>query len=173
MLKTKRNRGFTLVEILVAFGMLSLIISVTATVILASMNSFSRTAAMDYAQQLGLSVYSLYEQRLKAAPAVQIGGQPPQGQARLSVEGGHIYADGQAYFPDEYYGGMTVEVNTGGDGAVLALEVLVLRPDGSRAFAKQSSVRLITLHRLGGQIGGQTAPCQNPVIYYTRQETSP
>lgn len=167
MAPKKRTKGFTLVEVVVVAGLISLVIGITAALVLSSFNVFARSTRMDHGKQLGLAVYDFYESRLRAAADVHIGGTDPGGEyLALTVAGSHVVHSGTAIYDESIYNGAQVRVTVEAlDTAALGLAVEVYDRDGV-IFAKDSALRLITMDAAGKAVTAPPGPITDPVIYY-------
>ena len=168
-LRNNRRGGFTLVELLAAFGILILIVALAAGIILSSMNAYARSARLDAAKQLCAMVFGFYESRLAVASVVSIGEEC--GDMRLSVLDGRImFKNGVGLellelYPDDVYAGAKVRVITEAENGGLSLKVEIYDGDGVIYF-RQSAFALYTLSRLGGEVGGAVSESVDADIYF-------
>jgi prepilin-type N-terminal cleavage/methylation domain len=134
---SRRDRGFTLVEVLVALALISVLLGVTAGLVLASMNGFARGARQNEAKQLGLTIYEAVEARLSTATALG------EGERSLESLGGRVLQGGTALYPETLYGALSAAFTVEAAGpSALRLTVTIYDETGA-AFTKESAFRLL------------------------------
>jgi len=134
---SRRDRGFTLVEVLVALALISVLLGVTAGLVLASMNGFARGARQSEAKQLGLTIYEAVEARLSIATALG------EGERSLESLGGRVLQGGAALYPDTLYGSLSAAFTVEAAGpSALRLTVTIYDETGA-VFTKESAFRLL------------------------------
>ena len=167
----RSRKGFTLVEVTVAFVLLSILIVVSGAIILSALSMYSRSAASAQAQRLGDSVYDFVSDRLTYAQHIEIGSDTEgYAQSILISDGVASYrqtADGE-YRPiaDTTLYGATVSLETQVDGTVMTLTVTVSY--GSRnTYERSSSFRLINVETMdGGSVTGTVGLLSNPAVFF-------
>lgn len=169
MPKNSRNKGFTLVEVIVAFGLLTLIIGITAPLIMSAMSTFSRGQRLAQAKQMGLGAYEYIEARVSPSLAVTLGGQNPgDAFSAITVADGLLTLDGEAVYSRELCGGLEFSLDVSASESTLLQITLKISDGGRVVFAKTSAFRLINMQKSGGEI----AFYSSDAIYFTTLEAA-
>lgn len=168
------KKGFTMVEMVVALTLLSIIIALSSVIFLSSSNAFGRAAAMDSGKQLGEAVYDHVSEALTYAVKAEIvesgGGEYDKG---IKIEDGKLYIrpdKGEPFtdfYSDEIYGGRTLALQLRRDGDLVRLTVVVSKEE-KPLFTKSSAFRMLNVEAaLGGDVSGpEGVLLENPKIYY-------
>lgn len=167
----KNKHGFTLVEAVIAFTMLAIIIGVTSSLILSSMNLYANTATQDEARSLGNYAYNYYFNRLCCAKDIELVSDTKGYPKAIAVTNDKLQYrknSGEAFnevFSDDFYHGCTLRVNTSVTGYMLTLSVTVLQRDKT-LYTKESAFKLINPAAGKGLLSGTMTTVENPIIYY-------
>lgn len=183
------RRGFTLVEIVVAGGLLLVIIGITASLLLGGMGGYSRVARMDQAKQLGLAVYDFYQSQLTEATAVSLAENPDNLSESLKISSaGRLLYNNEDLYGGDMYGSFRLSVSHwAGNDYLLYLQVTVWQDEdgndildsGEEIFIKKSAFRINNLtpqrksdadDRIKGLHSSEGNPNTDLPLYYARPE---
>ncbi|MEA4911989.1 MAG: prepilin-type N-terminal cleavage/methylation domain-containing protein [Oscillospiraceae bacterium] len=163
----KNNRGMTLVELIVTLAIFSIIMGVTASLILSGSDVFARGAQTDTDKLVGDAVYAFVESRVKYATHLTVApAQDSGGSEALYVQSGRLqYRSGvtEAYdvYGEEFYAGRSIALRfykdeTAASDDAYILEVLVTRRGNSEpSYTARAGVRLENMSLSGSTVTAQ------------------
>lgn len=167
----KNKNGFTLVEAIIAFSLMVLIIGVTTTIILSSMNLYANTVTQDEARSLGNYTYNYYFNQLCCSKDIEFVSDNNGYPKAIAVTDGRLQfrkTAGEAFnevFSEDFYHGCSVRINTSVTDYILNLSVTVLQND-KIFYTKESAFKLINPAGGKGFLSGTLTSTENPTIYY-------
>lgn len=177
------KKGFTLIEITVALLVTTIVIGMSATMLLSFYNIIPQNSAMKNDKVIAEEVLRFISEEIKFAAKVEI---LPSGSQELAKYHNVIFfEDGKAYYnkinkdnPEDtinaelynYYSfnNRTIRSSTGVTGAHnLNIKIELLDKEGNTVYQAKSTIRVNTLKTQGGEIEGNVLEeLVNPVISF-------
>lgn len=183
LVKMKNNRGFTLVEIIVACVIVSIAMAFAAGILLTSFNLTSRSAAANESKMIGDTVYNWISDRLTYASNLQIlNGQDTTTAAKYSntlrIENGKLLVKmegGTEYslYGNDFYGNTEIRMTVQAlDSNKVRLAVEVLDGD-TVCYRTGSTIQILNIAVTGGSISGVTGTeLTDPKLIYSTTDDS-
>ena len=176
MNKAKPNRGWTLVELMVALMIAAILMASVGTMLIASINAYSKTASAGEAKQIGDAVADWVKNRLSFASEMQIIEKDDNTTVslhsdRIRVENGRVLhrigaQTEENVFGDGFYLGTEVKMTVTSVGTyLLNVQIEVLR-GGLVLYQTQDTIELLNIKLLGGSITGAVSVCIDPKLVY-------
>lgn len=173
MKRLVNNKGFTLVEVIITFGILCVVIGIAAGIIVSTGNSYYKDASINFNSQLGNSAYNFIEDNLRTIMHLEIGGRDTAYDELVVIDNGHLkYSNdgGSSYidvFDESVYNNATLQITTSVSGSYLSLTVDVIR-DGEMVFEKSSGFQLENIgEATGAGVTGTLTQTVNPVLNFS------
>ena len=176
MKKAKPNRGWTLVELMVVLMIAAILMASMGVMLIASINTYSKTASAGEAKQIGDAVVDWVKNRLSFASEMQVIDKNDNTTVglhsdRIRVENGRVLhrigaQSEENIFGDGFYLGNEIKMTVTNVGSyLLSLQIEVLR-GGLILYQTQETIELLNMKLQGGSITGVASVCIDPKLVY-------
>lgn len=159
------NRGVTLVEIMVALLILSIVVGLAGSMLLSSSNFFRKTSEANLDKLAADGIYQILSDELIYATALSVN-QPLSGEAKIiQVQNGRLLLNGTDMLTDEAYHGRNLRLEISQQGQSMELFIVLLDRQGEEVYRAGASMKLLNLEVQQTTVTGD-ASAINPALYY-------